>query len=98
MAFAYDAVETYSGRSESVNGSLAPDGSRLTSMFADPQGAFPRGPEWSPDGSQILFALDPTNDAFTHPNNVFYLINANGTSLQLINGSADFKAKPDWWL
>jgi len=31
---------------------------------------------WSPDGKRILFALDPTNDAFAHPAIALYTARA----------------------
>ncbi len=76
---------------------VAPDGSHLTKVFADSQGRFPLDPLWSPDGSHILLALDPTNDAFKHPNNGLYTITDQGTQPQLVVGTADFKAPADWW-
>jgi Tol biopolymer transport system component len=54
-------------------------------------------PTWSPDGSQILFALDPTNEEFTHPDNTFDVIHADGTDLQQVIGTPDFKRWPEWW-
>jgi Tol biopolymer transport system component len=33
-------------------------------------------PTWSPDGSQIMFALDPIADDFQHPSNGIYVIDA----------------------
>jgi Tol biopolymer transport system component len=73
------------------------DGTVLKRVFFDRHGGFPIQPIWSPDGSHILFALDPTNDAFAHPNNEFDLINADGTGLQLVIGGSDFKSQPEWW-
>ena len=62
-----------------------------------PRGGFPIQPDWSPDGSHIVFALDPTNDQFTHPDNALYTITAQGTDPQPVNGSHDFKNSPEWW-
>ncbi len=58
---------------------VAPDGSALRTLFVDRAGRFPIEPTWSPDGSQILFGLDPTNDQFAQPPNGLYVINANGS-------------------
>lgn len=76
---------------------VEPDGSNLKKLFVDAKGRFPITPVWSPDDSQILFALDPTNDYFTHPANGLYVVNKDGTNLQLVNGSNDFKRDPEWW-
>ena len=76
---------------------VAPDGTQLTKLFSDAQGRFPLDPTWSPDGSQIIFALDPTNDEFTHPDNGLYTITAQGADLRLVNGSHDFKRQLEWW-
>jgi hypothetical protein len=44
-----------------------------------------------------LVALDPTNDAFTHPPNQVYLMSADGTHPQLLLDSHDFKADFEWY-
>ena len=75
---------------------VAPDGTQLTRLFSDAQGRFPLDPTWSPDGSHIVFALDPTNDEFTHPDNGLYTITSQGTDLRLVNGSHDCKRSPEW--
>lgn len=76
---------------------VRPDGMNLVKVFADRRGRFPIQPVWSPDGSRILFALDPTNDQFTHPFNGLYLIRADGSHLQLLLGGNSFKSQPEWW-
>jgi Tol biopolymer transport system component len=76
---------------------IKPDGSGLTKVFEDPAGGFAEQPTWSPDGRQIMFALNPTNDAFTHPENGLYVIRADGTGLTLVIGTPDFKSQPEWW-
>lgn len=76
---------------------VSPDGSNLVELFVDPGGHFPITPTWSPNGSQILFALDPTNDEFTHPDNTLDVISADGTHLQQVIGTPDFKRWPEWW-
>jgi len=73
------------------------DGSQVTKLFEDEGGRFPIGPTWSPDAQHLLFALDPTNDAFTHPANGLYVIKADGTGLTLVSGTDDFKGQPEWW-
>jgi Tol biopolymer transport system component len=76
---------------------IGPDGSGLTKIFEDPAGGFPILPTWSPDGHQIMFALDPTNDAFSHPANGLYVVDADGSGLTLVIGSSDFKGLTEWW-
>ncbi|MCF3132073.1 hypothetical protein [Streptomyces olivochromogenes] len=76
---------------------VAPDGSRLTRVFADPKGGFPIEPTWSPDGDWIMFALDPTNDQFTHPANRLVAIRPNGSGLRVISATHDFKSQPEWY-
>ena len=72
------------------------DGSGLTKVFEDP-GAFPIDPVWSPDGSQIMFMLDPISDRFTHPNNDLYVMRSDGTELTKLIATRDFKSSPEWW-
>jgi Tol biopolymer transport system component len=73
------------------------DGSQVTKLFEDEGGRFPIAPTWSPDAQYILFALDRTNDAFTHPANGLYVIKADGTGLTLVSGTDDFKSPAEWW-
>ena len=73
------------------------DGSQLRRLFEDDRGRFPIAPTWSPDARYVLFALDPTNDRYTHPANGLYVIKADGTGLTLVSGTADFKSQPVWW-
>lgn len=76
---------------------VRPDGSNLHKVFADNKGRFPIHPVWSPDGTKILFALDPNNDQFTHPNNALWQTRADGSHLQLVLGGANFKRQMEWW-
>jgi Tol biopolymer transport system component len=76
---------------------VRPDGSRLHRVFADKKGRFPIHPVWSPDGNHILFALDPTNDQFTHPTNALWQMRADGSQPQLVLGGANFKRQIEWW-
>jgi len=73
-----------------------PDGSNLHTLFKDRAGGFPIDPVWSPNGSQVMFALDPTNDRFTHPDNALYVINADGTHPHMVLASPDFKSQLEW--
>ncbi len=73
------------------------DGSGLTKVFEDPDGGFPIDPIWSPDGTMIMFALDPISDRFHHPPNVLYVMRGDGTALTTLIDTADFKSSPEWW-
>lgn len=74
------------------------DGTGLTKVFDDADGGFPIDPIWSPDGTQIMFMLDPVADRFTHPNNILYVMRADGTGLTTLIDTPDFKSSPEWWL
>jgi Tol biopolymer transport system component len=76
---------------------IRPDGTGLTKIFHDPH-LFASHPTWSPDGSKILFALDPVADYFTHPANAFYIADADGTNLHKILDDGDFKREAEWFL
>jgi len=73
------------------------DGSGLTKIFEDPDGGFPIDPIWSPDGSQIMFMLDPISDRFNHPDNVLSVMRSDGTGLTELIDTLDFKSSPEWW-
>ncbi len=76
---------------------IRPDGSGLTKVFEDPSGGFPIDPIWSPDGTQIMFMLDPISDRFTHPDNVLCVMRSDGTGLTKLIDTRDFKSSPEWW-
>lgn len=76
---------------------VRPDGSHLQKIFSGSGSRFPIQPIWAPDETQILFALDPNNDQFTHPANALYLARPDGTHLQMLIGGANFKSQPEWW-
>jgi WD40 repeat protein len=75
---------------------IAPDGSNLAEVYRDDSGRYAITPTWSPDGSMIMFALDPTPDPFEHPVNGLYVIRADGTELTKVLGGANFKREPVW--
>ena len=76
---------------------VQPDGSGLTKVFEDEEGRFATAPTWSPDGTHILFMLNPTNDSFVHEPNGLYVADADGSNLTLVVGGSDFKGMPEWW-
>jgi Tol biopolymer transport system component len=51
---------------------------------------------WSPDGKQIMFALDQNNNEDSGQPNTMYVMNANGTGLRTVIGGQDFIREPDW--
>jgi Tol biopolymer transport system component len=59
-----DGKKILFGDSAGLLWTIAPDGSNLTRVFKDANGRYAATPTWSPDGSLILFALDPTPDPF----------------------------------
>lgn len=76
---------------------IRPDGTGMTKIYDDPH-LFASHPTWSPDGSKILFALNPVADYFTHPANAFYIANADGTHLHKILDDGDFKREGEWFV
>ena len=61
------------------------------------EGRFATGPTWSPDGIQILFALNGTNDSFVHEPNGFFVIDADGSGLTQVIAGTSFLSSPEWW-
>lgn len=57
---------------------------------------FPVGPVWSPDGSAVMFAMNPINDAFKHPDSEIDVIRADGTVLTSVIGGAGYKRISEW--
>jgi Tol biopolymer transport system component len=74
---------------------IGADGSNPTEIFHE-DGKWAITPTWSPDGSMIMFALDPSADPFRHPTNALYVIRADGSDLTLILGGGTFKREPIW--
>jgi hypothetical protein len=74
---------------------IGADGSDLTEVFHQ-DGKWAITPTFSPDGSMIMFALDPFENPFMHPPNALYVIRADGTDLTLVFESNYFKREPSW--
>jgi Tol biopolymer transport system component len=91
-----DATSILFADSSGVLWTIAPDGSKLTQIFKDASGRYAATPTWSPDGSMILFALDPTPNPFDHPINGLYVIHRDGSSLTELIGGDTFKREPIW--
>ena len=72
-----------------------PDGTYLHKVF-QPKGRFPISPAWSPDGKQIMFALDGFQNEDEHLPNGLYVIDRDGSHVRLAIGGPTFKNAPDW--
>jgi Tol biopolymer transport system component len=79
-----------------VISTIAPDGSKLSQVFKDSKGRYAATPTWSPNGSMIMFALDPTRNPFDHPINGLFVIQADGSRLTQVIAGSDFKREPVW--
>jgi hypothetical protein len=75
---------------------IHPDGSHLTKIF-DSSDLFASHPTWSPDGTQILCALNAVADFYTHPPNAFYVMNADGSRLRRVLDDGQFKREAEWF-
>ncbi len=76
---------------------IKPDGSSLTVLVRGSASQFPVGPVWSPDGNAVMFAMNPINDAFQHPDNEIDVINADGSGLAPVIVGPGHKRLSDWW-
>jgi Tol biopolymer transport system component len=75
---------------------VRPDGSDLHELFRDDAGRFSVTPTWSPDGSQIMFALSSSVDLSSHPPTGMYVIDASGQNLTEVLPPDIYQANPDW--
>jgi Tol biopolymer transport system component len=73
---------------------INPDGTGLTEVFSQ-EGGWVRRPVWSPNGSQIMFTLDPTATPAVAPNEI-YVINADGSGLTPVITTPDIKILFAW--
>ena len=76
---------------------IKPDGSSLTVLVRGSATQFPVSPVWSPDGNAVMFAMNPINDAFQHPDNEIDVINADGSHLNSVIVGPGYKRLSDWW-
>jgi Tol biopolymer transport system component len=76
---------------------IRPDGTGLTKVFDDPV-LYASHPTWSPDGTQILFALNPVPDYFQHPVNSLFVVNVDGSGLRKILDDGKFKREMEWFV
>jgi hypothetical protein len=75
---------------------IEPDGSNLARIFANPGDQWAIAPTWSPDGSMIMFAIDPVANPFAHPPNALFVIRSDGSGLTRVLGGNDFKRELVW--
>ena len=75
------------------------DGTDLTQLFVDEKVAHVRRsaltPTWSPDGKQVMFALQPQVIGGRAPSSL-YVIDADGSGLTLVIADNTFKLEPSW--
>jgi Tol biopolymer transport system component len=70
----------------------------LTKIFGSrTAGRYAFFPEWSPDGSKIMFSLTTSTDYSTYPSSGIYVVNADGTGLTQVIGGDDYKTVLGWW-
>ena len=65
-------------------------------VYEDDEGRYASHPTWAPDGSMIMFALNPIANDFEHVPNGLYVMNADGSGVQLVLDGNDFKRAPEW--
>lgn len=75
------------------------DGTDPAQLFVDEKVAHARRsawtPTWSPDGRQVMFALEQQSFIEMSTNGL-YVIDADGTGLTLVIGDNTFKREPSW--
>ena len=76
---------------------IKPDGSSLTVLVRGSASQFPVGPVWSPDGSAVMFAMNPITDAFQHPDNEIDVVSADGNGLTPVIVGPGYKRLSEWW-
>ena len=62
-----DATKILFADANGVLWTIASDGSKLRQLFKDANGRYAATPTWSPDGSMIMFALDPNTEPLRPP-------------------------------
>lgn len=69
------------------------DGSDQRRLVALPDKVIDTGASYSPDGTQITFAVRPVSDPFADD---IYTVNADGTDVRQITHNATFNRSPHW--
>src|SRR5262245_23099536 len=76
---------------------IDPDGENLTEIFdGGDNSGYAIDPDWSPDGTHIMFALNSGPDPLSHPLNEIVTIDADGTGATTIMATEDFKRDLSW--
>ena len=94
--FSDDGSKILFADSNGVLWTIAPDGSQLEEVYRDPDGRYAITPDWSPDGTMIVFGLDPAPDPFEHPPNAVYVVREDGSGLTQLFDGGDFKREFAW--
>lgn len=74
---------------------IRPDGSHLTKVWDDDT-TFGSHPAWSPDGTQIVFSVNPIPDDYEHRPNALAAINSDGSNYREIVRDDDFRRENTW--
>lgn len=74
---------------------VQPDGTGMAQVW-DHETWFGSHPAWSPDGTQIVFALNPIADDYEHRPNALAVINADGTDLREVIRDNEFRREITW--
>ena len=74
---------------------IRPDGSHLTKVWDDDT-TFASHPAWSPDGSQIVFSVNPIADDYEHQPNALAVIDADGSNYREIVRDDEFRRETTW--
>ena len=89
----------FAGQRTAVAGflrSVRPDGSEIKTLFQGSADRFPIQPVWSPDGSRVLFCMDPSNDQSEHPDNALFVMNRDGSGLKVVFDPQGYASMPEW--
>jgi WD40 repeat protein len=74
---------------------IRPDGTHLSKVWDDGT-TFGSNPAWSPDGTQIVFSVNPIADDYEHRPNALAAINADGSNYREIVRDDDFRRENTW--